>query len=70
MMASNHLDRVFADASLARDPRRPRTVQAATMQPEGLNLPAAALREGFGKDPYNTSESFDRAKNWVRVGKR
>jgi hypothetical protein len=23
-----------------------------------------------GSDPYNSSGSFDRAKNWTRVGKR
>jgi hypothetical protein len=23
-----------------------------------------------GSDPYNTSGSFDRTKNWARVGKR
>jgi hypothetical protein len=23
-----------------------------------------------GSDPYNTSGSFDRKKNWARVGKR
>jgi len=23
-----------------------------------------------GSDPYNTSGSFDRTKNWTRVGKR
>lgn len=26
--------------------------------------------EDQGFDPYNTSGSFDRKKNWVRVGKR
>jgi len=27
-------------------------------------------REARGFDPYNNSGSFDRKKNWVRVGKR
>ena len=26
--------------------------------------------EQRGSDPYNTSGSFDRKKNWARVGKR
>jgi hypothetical protein len=26
--------------------------------------------DGGGFDPYNTSGSFDRRKNWTRVGKR
>jgi hypothetical protein len=29
---------------------------------------AAGEKQGF--DPYNTSGSFDRKKNWMRVGKR
>jgi hypothetical protein len=29
---------------------------------------AANPKQGF--DPYNTSGSFDRKKNWMRVGKR
>jgi hypothetical protein len=31
-------------------------------------LEAANQHHGF--DPYNTSGSFDRKKNWARVGKR
>ena len=27
-------------------------------------------REDTGTDPYNTSGSFDRKKNWTRVGRR
>ena len=29
-----------------------------------------AANEARGFDPYNTSGSFDRKKNWSRVGKR
>jgi hypothetical protein len=29
-----------------------------------------AANENRGFDPYNTSGSFDRTKNWTRVGKR
>jgi hypothetical protein len=28
------------------------------------------VHENKGADPYNTSGSFDRTKNWTRVGKR
>jgi hypothetical protein len=32
--------------------------------------PLKAANEKRGFDPYNTSGSFDRNKNWTRVGKR
>ncbi len=32
--------------------------------------PPKAASENRGSDPYNTSGSFDRKKNWARVGKR
>jgi len=32
--------------------------------------PAPSGRENCGTDPYNTSGSFDRSRNWMRVGKR
>jgi hypothetical protein len=35
---------------------------------DGAPLKAANAKHGF--DPYNTSGSFDRKKNWMRVGKR
>jgi hypothetical protein len=38
-----------------------------------LNVHAAPLKaanENRGFDPYNTSGSFDRKRNWNRVGKR
>ncbi len=40
---------------------------------EKLSVNAAPLKaanEKRGFDPYNTSGSFDRKKNWSRVGKR
>jgi len=33
-------------------------------------VPPKAANENRGSDPYNTSGSFDRKKNWMRVGKR
>ena len=32
--------------------------------------PLKAANENRGFDPYNTSGSFDRNRNWMRVGKR
>ena len=32
--------------------------------------PLKAANENRGFDPYNTSGSFDRTRNWARVGKR
>jgi hypothetical protein len=32
--------------------------------------PPKAANQDRGFDPYNTSGSFDRKKNWMRVGKR
>ncbi len=34
------------------------------------HAPLKATSEKRGFDPYNTSGSFDRKKNWARVGKR
>jgi hypothetical protein len=34
------------------------------------SAPLKAANEQRGFDPYNTSGSFDRKKNWARVGKR
>lgn len=34
------------------------------------SAPLTAANEKRGFDPYNTSGSFDRKKNWSRVGKR
>jgi hypothetical protein len=28
------------------------------------------VNENHGSDPYNTSGSFDRTKNWSRIGRR
>lgn len=38
-----------------------------------LSLDTSKLKvvnEDRGSDPYNTSGSFDRTKNWTRVGRR
>jgi hypothetical protein len=35
-----------------------------------VSAPPKAAPQDRGSDPYNTSGSFDRKKNWMRVGKR
>jgi hypothetical protein len=45
--------------------------QARLAEPLALQSgPLQMLDEDRGSDPYNTSGSFDRKKNWSRVGKR
>lgn len=39
-------------------------------QSQSRSQPAPSGRENCGTDPYNTSGSFDRSRNWMRVGKR
>ena len=34
------------------------------------DAPPKAANENRGSDPYNTSGSFDRKKNWMKIGKR
>jgi hypothetical protein len=46
-----------------REAKRSRTLALNT-------APLKAVDEHRGSDPYNTSGSFDRKKNWARVGKR
>ena len=44
---------------------------AATAKPLTLDEGTAKkVDKNLGFDPYNTSGSFDRKKNWARVGKR
>ena len=49
-----------------RELRQAKITQDLTLQ---TAVPKAA-NERHGLDPYNTSGSFDRKKNWARVGKR
>jgi hypothetical protein len=44
-----------------------------TAGPRALSLttePQKVAEDQRSSDPYNTSGSFDRTKNWARVGKR
>ena len=49
-----------------------RELRAANMAQEfSVDVaPLKVVNENRGVDPYNTSGSFDRKKNWMRVGKR
>jgi len=49
------------DARRRLQPRRELSLESSPRKP------VVAER---GSDPYNTSGSFDRKKNWARVGKR
>ncbi len=46
------------------------TRQSANKRELQLAAPHRAGATSQGSDPYNTSGSFDRKKNWERVGKR
>jgi hypothetical protein len=49
-----------------RELRQAKTVRSLALDPE----PKKPSYKEQGSDPYNTSGSFDRTKNWTRVGKR
>lgn len=49
-----------------RELRQAQAAQSLTLE----TAPPKAANEAKGFDPYNTSGSFDRKKNWTRVGKR
>jgi hypothetical protein len=49
-----------------RELRQAKTVRSLALDPE----PKKPSHKEQGSDPYNTSGSFDRTKNWTRVGKR
>ncbi len=55
-----------AQEAAAREAARP---TARGLAIEGAQ-PKVLANEARGCDPYNTSGSFDRKKNWTRVGKR
>jgi hypothetical protein len=52
-----------AQTRAAREARRERVLSLDEEPPRG----SGAARS---PDPYNTSGSFDRTKNWARIGKR
>jgi len=63
--------RVHARPPLRRFPGQPKGVEAVTLAPLSLEAtPRKSVSPPRSCDPYNTSGSFDRTKNWARVGKR
>ena len=72
-MSSNHDGLPDAEVPMkgARGTQRLKTVPGLPqLQLESPQPQAKAARAGGGNDPYNTSGSFDRTKNWARIGKR
>ncbi len=68
-MSSNHKSGDDPDANFSFGVRELR--QAKTAQSLSLSVaPQKASIDKQGCDPYNTSGSFDRKKNWARIGKR
>lgn len=68
-MASDHKTQDDPESTFSFGVRELKRAAAA----QDLSLDTARLRtanENRGVDPYNTSGSFDRKKNWARVGKR
>jgi hypothetical protein len=70
MMASDHKSAKDGDTTFSFATSE---LQQAKKRAEALSLdpmPRTSADEQRGFDPYNTSGSFDRKKNWARVGKR
>lgn len=68
-MSNNGKNRDDADSNFSFGVRELRRARIAT--PLGIDgKQLTAISENRGSDPYNTSGSFDRKKNWSRVGKR
>jgi hypothetical protein len=68
-MASDSKTPVANDSDFSfgvRELRRARAAQNLALDP-GPKKPSYKEQ---GSDPYNSSGSFDRTKNWTRVGKR
>ena len=68
-MTSDHKTRNDPESTFSYGVRELRQAKAAPeLAVASPRLKAANEQRGF--DPYNTSGSFDRKKNWARVGKR
>jgi hypothetical protein len=68
-MASNDKTRVEPESDFSLGVRELRQANAA--QELGVDVaPLKAANEKCGFDPYNSSGSFDRQKNWTKVSKR
>jgi hypothetical protein len=67
-MSDDHT-RNEAESTFSYGVRELRNATAAR-EPRLATSPPKAANDKRGFDPYNTSGSFDRKKNWMRVGKR
>jgi hypothetical protein len=73
-MASGNTSRNETDAGMSsgapelRQPAAPRSSQPLQLESPIERVKSPRARSG--NDPYNTSGSFDRTRNWARVGKR
>jgi hypothetical protein len=68
-MDSNSKTRGAEDSDFSfgvRELRQAKAAQKLALEPG----PKKTCFKEQGCDPYNTSGSFDRTKNWTRVGKR
>ncbi len=71
MFWNNKSSRDRTAPSVARPSQKP--AQVNVQKTFGLSLDLDSLKPTKPErnaDPYNTSGSFDRTKNWSRVGKR
>jgi hypothetical protein len=69
-MASDHKTRNDPESDFSFGVRELRQAKAAEKLSVAEPAPPKAPAQNRGFDPYNTSGSFDRKKNWSRVGKR
>ena len=68
-MTIEHKSRIDPDSTFSFGVRELR--EANALQPLAVAAtPLKAPSKNIGVDPYNTSGSFDRKKNWMKVGKR
>jgi hypothetical protein len=69
-MTSEHKTRDDPESTFSYGVRELRQAKAASQLSVDSSAPLKAANEQRGFDPYNSSGSFDRTKNWTRVGKR
>jgi hypothetical protein len=69
-MANEDEDAAASGARFSFGTRELRLARRAAELELEAPSPKTKLNGGAGCDPYNTSGSFDRRKNWARVTKR
>jgi hypothetical protein len=70
MMASDQNTGNDPESKFSFGVRELRAANAAQSLASDIAPPLKVVDENRGVDPYNTSGSFDRTRNWTRVGKR